>query len=274
MNLPTTMIKANPEAVPSSEAFELAGDRFWNGNQPTIVSGEQSCSDHFRLASQIHDVAASRDDDQAPNGAQAQTVVVSASFRLQFAAEFLTDTEGLRISTENRLRQLAIEAPGVDLRVYREQALALAAIEHQAVLELQRAMRAHPYGGWVKQTLGVGEKQGARLIAAIGDVVYNHAADRQRRGPAELWAYCGYAPGQKRRKGVRSNWNATAKMRAFLVAESCMKKRDSPFRADYDRARANWADRDVSDGHKHNHALRVVAKEVLKSLFLYAKAAQ
>jgi hypothetical protein len=30
-------------------------------------------------------------------------------------------------------------------------------------------MRAHPLGPWVKRTTGVGEKTGARLLAAIGD---------------------------------------------------------------------------------------------------------
>jgi hypothetical protein len=141
----------------------------------------------------------------------------------------------------------------------------------------------------VKATKGVGEKQGARLLAAIGDVTYNHLADRPRRGPAELWAYCGYHclavqrssdtrknPGgetiaARRKKGERSNWNATAKMRAFLIAESCIKCMDSPYRAVYDKARASWVDRDVKDGHKHNHALRLVAKAVLRDLFLAAR---
>jgi hypothetical protein len=60
-------------------------------------------------------------------------------------------------------------------------------------------------------------------------------------------------------------------MRAFLIAESCIKQRTSPYRADYDRARASWADKDTSDGHKHNHALRVVAKAVLRDMFIEAR---
>jgi hypothetical protein len=57
-------------------------------------------------------------------------------------------------------------------------------------------------------------------------------------------------------------------MRAFLVAESCIKHRTSPYRTVYDAARLSWADRDTSDGHKHNHALRLVAKAVLKDLWI------
>jgi hypothetical protein len=148
---------------------------------------------------------------------------------------------------------------------------ALLKIEHQATLALQRAVRKHPLGDWIKRTVGIGEKQGARLIAAIGDVSYNHAEDRPRRGPAELWAYCGFRPDQKRRKGVQSNWNAQAKMRAFLIAESCVKHTTSPYRAVYDQARASWAGRETSAGHQHNHALRRVAKAVLKDLFVEAR---
>lgn len=188
---------------------------------------------------------------------------------LLFCAEFLDDTERIRIATENRLRSML--ADGNDATPYAGLLARLEQLEHEATLALRRVMRQHPLGAWVKQSKGVGEKQGARLIAAIGTVAYNHAEDRPRRGPAELWAYCGYAPGQKRKKGVKANWNATAKMRANRVAESCIKQMGSPYRVIYDKARASWADRDVKDGHKHNHALRVTAKEILKDLFLEAR---
>lgn len=86
---------------------------------------------------------------------------------LLFHAEFLDDLERVRIATENRAR--ALTQAGFDGAVYDEQAKSLAKLEHEAVLHLQRAVRRHPLGPWVKRTVGVGEKQGARLIAAIGD---------------------------------------------------------------------------------------------------------
>lgn len=226
--------------------------------------------------------------DHAVSDAQ----VTGVGTELLFHAAFLDDTERVRKASENRLRAMLVElgecavdeatdlvkvfakAPNdapTRVRVYAQQLHGIAALEHQAELALQRAMRAHPLSPWIKRTVGVGEKQGARLIAAIGDPAWNAAEDRPRRGPAELWAYCGYRPGQKRQKGVRANWNAEAKMRAFLVAESCIKQMHSPYRAVYDRARVNWAERETSDLHKHNHALRCVAKAVLKDLFLEAK---
>lgn len=218
----------------------------------------------------------------------------AASAELLFHAEMLSDIEGLRIATENRARSMR-DVHGLDTSDYQAQMDALAAIEHQATLSLQRALRRHPLGPWVKRTVGIGEKQGARLIAAIGDPYWNALEDRPRRGPAELWAYCGYVPGQKRRKGEKSNWSAQAKMRAFLVAESCIKQAHSPYRAVYDQARAHKAEMihdapcqicagkgkpaDAAigtpwrDGHKHTHALRLVAKAILRDLFLEARSA-
>jgi len=58
------------------------------------------------------------------------------------------------------------------------------------------------------------------------------------------------------------------RMRAMGEAVKC---RTSPYRVVYDEARANWAERDVKDGHKHSHALRLVAKAVLRDLFLEAR---
>ena len=96
----------------------------------------------------------------------------------------------------------------------------------------------------------------------------------------------------KRRKGIKSNWNPTAKSRAFLIAEACLKaKATSPYGPIYDQARAKYADAvhdepcpqcgpkgkpalvgsPLSDGHKHARALRVVAKMVLKDMFLEAR---
>jgi hypothetical protein len=141
-------------------------------------------------------------------------------------------------------------------------------MENAATLALKHAVREHPLADWIKSTRGISEKGIGRLLAAIGDPTYNSAEDRPRRGPAELWAYCGYAPGQKRKKGQKSNWNAEAKMRAFVCAEAIIKDRESPYRAVYDAAKMNWAARDVSDLHKDRHAKRLVAKALLKDIFL------
>lgn len=124
---------------------------------------------------------------------------------LALAADVLDDLERVRIANENRLRQLTRDEDDADGEnrgfgldeshpdVARLAALvdALAQAEHQAELNLRRQLRKHPLGPWVKQARGVGEKQAARLLAAIGDPYINTLHNRPRT-VSELWAYCGY----------------------------------------------------------------------------------
>lgn len=202
--------------------------------------------------------------------------VALAWARLTIAAAQVDGAEDLRMATANRLGALERNgAPDSELILLHEQLDALLAVERMAVRDLERTMKAHPLGEWVQSVKGVGLKTAARLLGAIGDPAWNHAEERPRRGPAELWAYCGYdvRDGQapRRRKGAKSNWNAEARKRTWLIANCAIKHRDSPYREAYDKARESWEDRDTSDGHKHNHALRMVAKAFLKDLFLQAK---
>lgn len=284
---------------------------------------------------------------------------------LCLAADVLDDLERVRTANENRLRQLtrtAVDSDGEergfgldeshpDVARLAAMVEALKTVEHDAVLELQRKLRKHPLGGWVKAQRGVGEKQGARLLAAIGDPYINSAKDAPRTVSA-LWAYCGlhvlpvgqsqtdaqadgadrtkppgghtsidvqadraagakhrdtdHAPNgthgglvgvaAKRRKGERANWSTKAKMRAYLIAESCMKQLDpqcrdghlpcdtqnattvpacacSPYRVVYDSRRAHTAitHPEWTDGHSHNDGLRVASKAILRDLWRAAR---
>lgn len=260
---------------------------------------------------------------------------------LALLADVLDDLERTRIANENRLRQLTRdevdsdgEERGFGLTLDQPQVAALADVvealgklEHQSTLNLQRALRKHPLGPWVKATVGVGEKQGARLIAAIGDPYWNTLHDRPRL-VSELWAYCGLHvhpaaqtptdtqtgsggggkqgdPGQPvrdaqkgpagvaptRARGQRANWSTTAKTRAYLVAESCIKQARSPYRVVYDNGRKKYADAvhpasckrcgpagkpaekgsPLSAGHQHARAMRLVMKEILKDLWRESK---
>lgn len=192
-----------------------------------------------------------------------------AASRLRIAAGSLDDIEGLRKSVANQRRGLAAHQL-LDAKAEKlidAQLEHIKAMERAATLALKHAVREHPLADWIKSTHGISEKGIGRLLAAIGEPAYNAAEDRPRRGPAELWAYCGYAPGQKRRRGQKSNWNAEAKMRAYVVADTVVKV-GGPYREIYDQAKAAWAARDTTDLHKHNHALRIVAKTILKDIFV------
>jgi hypothetical protein len=292
---------------------------------------------------------------------------------LALAADVLSDLEKVRIANENRFRQLTRseedsdgETRGFGLDEAHPDVARLGALvgmlttaEHQATLNLGRLMRAHPLGPWMAAQKGVGAKQGARLLATIGDPYIRPEITREdgtteasrARTVSELWAFCGYHviqapvtghtacdplgtvaadgsefparqdndgthpelaggersghPGHtasdahrflagvapKRARGAKANWSAAAKMRAFLVAESCIKQSGTPYRAVYDATRAKYANAvhavecvrcgpkgkpaqpgtPLSDGHKHARALRAVAKEALKDLWREAK---
>lgn len=190
---------------------------------------------------------------------------------LLFLADALDDLERVRIAADNRVRameQVKGMADTPERNKMAKLALEVRMLEHNATLDLQRAMRAHPLGPWIKATVGIGEKQGARLLAAVGD-------PGERPNVAKLWAYCGLhvvdGARPKRRRGERCNWSGSAKMRARLIAESCIKHSHSPYRPLYDHERAKWAERQTTDLHKHNHALAVVAKAVLRDLWVEAR---
>lgn len=271
-----------------------SGGQLGTGTHGTAAAAGTTSTDDGHRTSDTHQAAAAVGDSQQ-DGAKAVTTPVARSPRpadalLAIYADALDDFERVRIATENRLRSLA-QVKGLDDTPEAERmaatADALAALEHGVELELKRAMRAHPLGPWVKRAKGVGEKQAARLLAAIGDPT-------TRANPAQLWAYCGYAPGQKRRKGVKSNWSTVAKSRAYLIAEAAVKagvrKGEGCDDEDgYDVAhryaisdlgqcyldrRTRTAETHAEDwtpGHRHNDALRYVAKRVLRNLWREAR---
>lgn len=174
-----------------------------------------------------------------------------AQVELTIACRALDDTEELRKSSANRLRILTTTDPDEDgeVRGFGLGATHPAVITQQAVLdgvvalekmqikEIEKAMRRHPLGPWVMAQKGVGLKQAARLLAAVGDPYWNTAEDRPR-SVAELWAYCGLAPGQKRQRGTQSNWSTDAKMRAWNVVQSIIKS-GGPWRDLWDERRAH-----------------------------------
>ena len=323
-------VESRPEAPTSPPTKEEAS----TNKAPS--AGNKHDDGHSEGASQAS-VAVVADRPPAPAMVEAPTArrsPVLVDPLLILAAQALDDLEATRIANENRLRSLR-DVYGLAGSPQEAEAAGLVdglkALEHQAELSLKRALRRHPLGEWVKRTVGVGEKQGARLLAAIGDPYWNTLHDRPRT-VSELWAYCGYhvirtgqlSPGAQRvsagaeqspgggerhqggdspqhssvgvaparARGQRANWNAEAKSRAWLIACSCIKQADSPYRAVYDEGRARYADAlhsaecrrcgpsgrpapvgsPLSAGHQHARALRLVSKAILRDLWIEARA--
>ena len=200
---------------------------------------------------------------------------------LAFAADILDDLEKVRNANANRLRIMTtmdadddgvmrgfgLDVGHPDVARLSVMVTALDGLTHDATLELQRKMRKHPLGPWAKAQRGIGEKQAARLLAAVGDPYWNSLHNRPRT-VSELWAYCGlhtlpasrvaldaqpdsaggdttsaggdqtnrgahlHSVAARRTKGVKSNWSTNAKTRAWLCIESCMKQIDATCKGD------------------------------------------
>jgi len=237
-------------------------------------------------------------------------------------ADVLNDLETVRTANANRVATLTrvgadadgeerghgltVDHPEVAKLVLTVQALEAA--EHDATLNLQRSMRKHPLGPWVKSKRGIGEKQAARLLAVVGDPAWNDLHNRPRTA-SELWAYCGFhvvhagghrssddqiptAPGvaPKRQRGQKSNWSEDARKRTWLIAVSCMKA-GGEYREVYDEGRVKYVDAvhlaecvrcgpqgkpallgsPLSLGHQHARALRLVSKDILRDLWIESR---
>lgn len=243
-----------------------------------------------------------------------QAVMVSALFdpALTLAADVLEDLEQMRMACESRIRQFTKTAEDADGQtrgfgvdeshptIARLVAAAevLKRLEHDAEVDLKWHMRHHPLFRWVRSAKGVGEKQAARLLGAIGDPYINSAKGCPRTVSA-LWAYAGLhvvtdgdvGVSPKLRRGQPANWSSKARFRALLVAEQCVLMRSvncrdtdgttvhaarcrcSPYRLVYEQRRKHTAvtHPEWTDAHSHNDALRVTAKAVLRDLWRAAK---
>ena len=237
---------------------------------------------------------------------------VPASLRL--VSDTLDDTEQLRIAIGNRYAQATRPADEVDadgkfrghglsddiaaVRLTGKLLKDVERLEHEFTLGLRREIRKTIYAPWIAEQKGVGEKQIARLLAAIGDPYINEQTG-QPRTLRQLWAYAGYAvdghAARRVRKGasqeeVFAAGRPDAKMRAYLVATSCVKQKGR-MREVYDIEREHYAEAvhavecvrcgpsgkpaqpgtPLSPGHQHARALRRVAKEILRDLWVIAR---
>lgn len=215
-------------------------------------------------------------------------------------ADLVDDLERSRIATENRirsLRQIKGLAGSPEEQRLDSIAMGLAQAERLATNELKKAVKCHPLGPWVERTIGIGEKQAGRLLGILGDPslrVDTETGEATERTVGQLWSLAGYgdARAQVRRRGEKGNWSPQIKMRTYLIAESCIKQARSPYRSVYDAGREKYAEAvhgdeckrcgpsgkpapagsPLSDGHKHMRAMRLVSKEILRDLWIEARA--
>lgn len=283
---PPTPKRPAPGGDPNSTTGQVI-----DGAQVVIAGGgPNSPPDQEAFANHSGHVGRGSSSDPAATCSTRPIVSSLLDPTLLIAAEIVDDLEKTRVANENRLRQLTRDTEDTDGEergfgltedhpaVARVAAIVagLGKLEHEAVLNVQRAMRQHPLGPWVKAQRGIGEKQAARLLAAIGDPYWNTLHDRPRT-VSELWAYCGYHvlpagqgrddahpttasgaptsggdPGQssadiqplsarvapRRTRGQKSNWSEDARKRSWLIVQSVIKA-GGPWREVYDARKAS-----------------------------------
>jgi len=212
--------------------------------------------------------------------------------------DLLDDVEATRIANQNRLRALlsgeewgkGANPDSIEVRVIQDAIAGLQVIEHGLALQLKRVLRTTALAAWQRARVGIGERQLGRLLAVIGDPA-------ARPNVAKLWAFCGHGdPSRRRVRGMtqeeaKALGNPKAKSRTFLLAESCMKQRHSPYRLVYEAAREKYAERLHSEvckrcgpsgkpategsawsaAHQHAAALRLVGKTILRDIWVESR---
>ena len=291
----------------------------WDAAAATNFPDAQCVTDshsRYGVGDQATDTAHARPVNQSAHGGLGP---ILADFTLAMCADVVDDLEKVKIANENRLRTLTmpIDSHGhglsvdhPDVKRLADIVAALSAAEHQAVLHLQRTMRKHPLGAFVKNSKGIGEKQAARLLASIRDPYWNDLHNRPRK-LRELYRFCGMdvvntsaygscesqigcgagvAPSKKR--GEIVHWSPDARMRLWLIASKCvMVGHGGPYRAIYDEGRAKYADAihtteckrcgpkgkpapvgsPLSAAHQHARSIRLIAKAILRDLWQESK---
>lgn len=134
---------------------------------------------------------------------------------------------------------------------------------------IARDWRDTPVIAWARGVHGLGDA--ITLVLGIAPPLEAFAT------VSKLWKYAGFAPGQKAIRGQKHNFSPL--LRAFLtvrIADPCIKQRACPYRRDYDARRALTAvtHPDWTAGHSHNDARRIVAKAVLRDMWLVAHGKQ
>lgn len=138
----------------------------------------------------------------------------------------------------------------------------------------------------VIRTPVAGQRQSGTHATVADD---GNGGDPGHVGTGDHTESAGVAP--RRTRGQRSNWSTDAKTRVYLIAESCIKQAESPYRPVYDDGRQRYAGAvhavpcarcgpsgtpakpgsSLSAGHQHARAMRLVMKEILRDLWIEAR---
>lgn len=123
-----------------------------------------------------------------------ETVRIAQENRLRILMAGAIEDDGtVKADKDGKIRGVALAADDPIVILLMGQLEALKQIEEISTKALQKQLRHHLLYPWIKAQVGLGDKQTARLLHAIGDPYWNDLHDRPRT-VSELWSYCGLAP--------------------------------------------------------------------------------
>lgn len=178
------------------------------------------------------------------------------------------DIQKVRVAMSHRVAAMERdELPEHLIAHARTTTAGLLSLEKDINRYLERSARRHPMADWIRAQRGIGLPGFARLLGITGPL------DRFAT-VSKLWAYLGMhvveGEAPRRRKGERANWSPQGRVVCHLIGESIVKVGSGPWRAAYDRKKAEYeTDRpDWPQLRRHNAAMRYAVKELLKALWI------
>jgi hypothetical protein len=147
---------------------------------------------------------------------------ISATLLTPHQARYLVDLyyqiQDTRVGTGNQAIQLGkSEEPNEVVAYFARQ---LEIIEDQIRKALDKYTSASEIGIWAKSITGIGPVISAGLVANINP---EHCISA-----AKVWRFCGLAPGQKRERGKKLDFNPSLKRLSWLIGESFVKVSNHP----------------------------------------------
>ena len=139
-----------------------------------------------------------------------------------------------------------------------------AELEQSTTKLIADAVKEHEMWDWFDRVQGVGPGLAGILLANI-DIEKAHTV-------SGMWKYCGMGvtngESDRLRKGEKLGYNKTLKRTCFLIATSFMRA-DSPYRAEYEEAKARYelTRPQWTPGHRHAAAQRKMVKLFLSHLW-------
>ena len=125
---------------------------------------------------------------------------------------------------------------------------------------IHQEFRKHPMYRYLKGVKGIGPILGGALVALIDIEKAQHASS--------VWKYAGLAPGQKRTKGQKIDYNPSLKVACWKIGEAFVKTKGT-YRGIYDTSKLYYQHKypEYTKGHIHAMSKRRAVKLFLSDFW-------